>query len=361
MLLSMKVPTGSLAPDMDVSKLCLGTMTFGERNTFEDAAKQLNMAIDFGINFIDSAEMYPVPQHARTQGRSEEYVGRWLKERGISRDKIILATKVSGPSGQMTWIRGGPPCIDAKNIMNALDGSLKRLQTDYIDLYQLHWPDRYVPMFGEVDYDPSHKYSSVPMEEQLEALSSAVASGKVRHIGLSNETAFGVMEFCRLSNTLSGYAPIVTIQNAYNLLCRTFDAGLAECCSETRVSLLAYSPLAMGLLSGKYLAKDGGPCDARLNLYRGQYAEAECRYNLKKPNVIPAVKAYAEIAQKHSLSPVALAVGFVLRHPLVKSAVIGATNTTQLQEIFDACDVNITPQMMSEINHVHNLYPNPCP
>eukprot|EP00250_Pteridium_aquilinum_P007904 c17524_g1_i1 orf=160-1245(+) len=361
MLLSMKVPTASLAPGMDVSRLCLGTMTFGEQLTFEDAARQLNMAVDNGINFIDSAEMYPVPQNARTQGKSEQYVGQWLKETKLSRDKLYLATKVSGPSGQMTWIRGGPACMDGKHILDAIDGSLKRLQTDYIDLYQLHWPDRYVPMFGEVDYDPSYKYSSVPIEEQLEALSSAVSSGKVRHVGLSNETAYGVMEFCRLSNAFPGYTRIISIQNAYNLLCRSFDMGLAECCSETRVSLLAYSPLAMGLLSGKYCGKDGGPSNARLNLYKGQYAEAECRYNLRKPNVMPAVKAYVEIAQQHNLSPVALAIGFVLRHPLVKSIVIGATNATQLQEILDACELEFTPQMLSDINQVHNRYPNPCP
>ncbi|KAI5082277.1 hypothetical protein GOP47_0002020 [Adiantum capillus-veneris] len=346
---------------MDVSRLCLGTMTFGEQLNFEEASRQLNMAIEKGINFIDSAEMYPVPQNARSQGKSEQYVGRWLKQKEFTRDKVYLATKVSGPSGQMTWIRGGPVCLNGKNIMDAVDGSLKRLQTDYIDLYQIHWPDRYVPMFGEVEYDPSCKYSSVPLEEQMEALSCAVSSGKVRHVGLSNETPYGVMEFCRLSTTFPEYAQIISIQNAYNLLCRTFDEGLAECCSEMRVSLLAYSPLAMGLLSGKYCGKDGGPSNARLNLYRGQYAEAECRYNLTKPNVMPAVKAYVEIAHRHNISPVALAIGFVLRHPLVKSAVIGATSTAQLQEILDASEIKITPQMMHDINQVHKRYPNPCP
>lgn len=361
MMLSMEVPTVSLATGMDVSRLCLGTMTFGEQLSLEEATRQLNMAIESGINFIDSAEMYPVPQNARTQGRSEHYVGQWLKQKKLSRDKVYLATKVSGPSGQMTWIRGGPPCLDRKNIMDALDGSLKRLQTDYIDLYQLHWPDRYVPMFGEVDYDPSRKYSSVPLEEQLEALSSAVASGKVRHVGLSNETPFGVMEFCRLSNAFPEYTRMISIQNAYNLLCRTFDGGLAECCSEMRVALLAYSPLAMGLLSGKYSRKDRGPSNARLNLYRGRYAEAECRYSLERPNVMPAVKAYGQIAQRHNISPVALAIGFVLRHPLVKSVVVGATSTTQLQEVLDACEVEMTPQMISDINQVHLRYPNPCP
>ncbi|MCO5581324.1 hypothetical protein L7F22_035204 [Adiantum nelumboides] len=406
-------------------------MTFGEQLNFEEASRQLNMAIENGINFIDSAEMYPVPQNARSQGKSEEYVGQWLKQKEFSRDKVFLATKsrtkkrdavsneerwagcwhsrgtdcadvafvcctdqlmlckdvptcwpetvqksgdiavdcwgcfwidhIWGPSGQMTWIRGGPLCLDGKNIMDAVNGSLKRLQTDYIDLYQLHWPDRYVPMFGEVDYDPSCKYSSVPLEEQLEALSSAVSLGKVRHVGVSNETPFGVMEYCRLTKTFPKYARIITIQNAYNLLCRTFDGGLAECCYEMRVSLLAYSPLAMGLLSGKYCGKDGGPSNARLNLYRGQYSEAECRYNLSKPNVMPAVKAYVEIAQQYNVSPVALAIGFVLRHPLAKSVVIGATSRAQLQEILDGSQLEMTPQMMQDINQVHNRFPNPCP
>ncbi|KAH7316214.1 hypothetical protein KP509_21G083100 [Ceratopteris richardii] len=339
----------------------ISTMTFGEQVSFVEATKQLNMAVENGINFIDCAEMYPVPQNARSQGKSELFIGQWLKEKKMCRDKLYLATKVSGPSGQMTWIRDGPVCLDRKNIMDALEGSLRRLQTDYIDLYQLHWPDRYVPMFGEVDYDPSCRYSSVPLEEQLDALSSAVSAGKIRHIGLSNETPYGIMEFCRLSDSSPDYCRIISVQNAYNLLCRTFDSSLAECCSEMRVSLLAYSPLAMGLLSGKYCRSDGGPSDARLNLYKGKYAEAEGRYNLSKPNVLPAVEAYFDIAQQYNMSPVALALGFVLRHPLVGSVVIGATNTKQLQEILDASETEITPQMLSSINQVHERYPNPCP
>ncbi|KAH9554456.1 hypothetical protein CY35_08G065100 [Sphagnum magellanicum] len=278
----MAMPCTALAPGLQVSRLCLGTMTYGEQNTFEDACDQLNMATETGINFFDTAEMYPVPQRAETQGRTEEYVGRWLKQSKYSRDHVVLATKVTGPSGQMTWIRGGPPSLDAQNIRDALDSSLKRLGTDYIDIYQLHWPDRYVPMFGDVDYNPSSSYKSVPIEEQLQVLAAAIDAGKIRHVGVSNETAFGIMEFCRLAKYDKQLPQIVSIQNAYNLLCRTFDTTLAECCHH-------HSPLAMGLLSGKYLTPDGGPPDARLNLYRGCYAEAECRYSLSKPNVIPAI------------------------------------------------------------------------
>ncbi|KAH9306632.1 hypothetical protein KI387_011036, partial [Taxus chinensis] len=175
---------------------------------------------------------------------------------------------VTGPSGQMTWIRDGLKCLDARSIEEAIDNSLLRLCTDYIDLYQIHWPDRYVPMFGETDYDPTQQYAAVPIEEQLEALGRAVNAGKIRYIGVSNETPYGVMEFCRLAQLVPHCPRIVSIQNAYNLLCRNFDAGLAECCHHERVRLLAYSPLAMGLLSGKYFANNGGPADARLNLFK---------------------------------------------------------------------------------------------
>ncbi|KAL2610741.1 hypothetical protein R1flu_029314 [Riccia fluitans] len=371
-----------------------GTMTFGEQNCYEDAQAQLNLATESGINFLDTAEMYPVPQRAETQGLSEIYVGRWLKEGHISRDRVVLATKdhersefwslygnhfvalahgnslkghklmgiqATGPSGQMTWIRGGPPSLDARNIEEAINGSLKRLGTDYIDLYQLHWPDRYVPMFGDVDYDPAASYSSIPIEEQLKALSRAKEAGKIRYIGVSNETPYGVMEFCRLADSNAALPRIVTIQNAYCLLCRTFDSTLAECCHHQNVSLLAYSPLAMGLLSGKYLTSGNGPEDARLNLYRGRYAEAECRYSFSKPNCTPAVKAYVDIGRRHGISPVALAIGFVLRNSLVLSAVIGATKLWQLEEIIEASQVNLNAELLAEINMVHERFPNPTP
>ncbi|KAL0294510.1 UNVERIFIED_CONTAM: protein tas [Sesamum angustifolium] len=309
----MAVPLFNLAHDMSVSRLCLGfqlntlyslpflnacislceadfrlfglgTMTFGEQNSLPQSFQLLDKAFDSGINFFDSAEMYPVPQRAETQGRSEEYLGRWIRCRNIPRDRVVLATKVSGPSGQMTWIRDGPESLDAGNVAEALDDSLLRLQTDYIDLYQLHWPDRYVPMFGETEYDPTRTFSSVSFEEQLTALEKAITAGKIRYIGLSNETPYGLMKFLHVAEGLSINHSIVSVQNSYNLLCRNFDSGMAECCHHERISLLAYSPLAMGILSGKYLSLAGGPADGRLNLFKGRYAEGESRYNLS--NVI---------------------------------------------------------------------------
>ncbi|XP_057776570.1 uncharacterized protein LOC130995337 isoform X2 [Salvia miltiorrhiza] len=305
----MAVPLFNLSPDLVVSRLCLGTMTFGEQNSLPQSFQLLDKAFQSGINFFDSAEMYPVPQRAETQGRSEEYLGRWIRSRNIPRDRVVLATKVCGPSGQMTWIRNGPESIDSRNIAEALDNSLLRLQSDYIDLYQLHWPDRYVPMFGETEFDSHRTFPSVSFEEQLIALDKAICSGKIRYIGLSNETPYGLMKFLHVAEGVSSNARVVSVQNAYNLLCRNFDSGMAECCHHERVSLLAYSPLAMGILSGKYLSLDGGPSDARLNLFKGRYAEGESRYNLSDGIIGKAAGLYYSIAKKYDVHPVSLAIG----------------------------------------------------
>ncbi|KAK4786472.1 hypothetical protein SAY86_003161 [Trapa natans] len=230
----MSVPLFNLAPDLSVSRLCLGTMTFGEQNSLSQSFRLLDQSFASGINFFDSAEMYPVPQRPETQGQSEEILGHWIKARNIPRHRVVLATKVSGPSGQMEWIRGGPNCLDSRNISEAIDNSLSRLQTDYIDLYQIHWPDRYVPMFGEFDYDPSRQFNSVSVEEQLDALGRAVAAGKIRYVGLSNETPYGVMKFLETAQRVASYPKIVTVQNSYSLLCRTFNTGMAECCHHER-------------------------------------------------------------------------------------------------------------------------------
>ncbi|GAB4841204.1 hypothetical protein Ancab_021949 [Ancistrocladus abbreviatus] len=357
----MAVPLFNLTPNLKVSRLCFGTMTFGEQSSLLESHRLLDKAFDSGINFFDSAEMYPVPQRAETQGRSEQYLGHWIRDRRIPRDRVVLATKVTGPSGQMTWIRGGPQSLDAKNIIEAIEGSLSRLQTDYIDLYQIHWPDRYVPMFGEVDYDPMRHYCSISIEEQLDALGRAINAGKIRYIGLSNETPYGVMKFLQVAEEIDGYPKILSVQNSYNLLCRNFDLGMAECCHHERIFLLAYSPLAMGILSGKYFSGDGGPADARLNRFRGRYSEGESRYDLSKAVIKAASKEYLGIAAKYGLHPVSLAIAFVLRHPLVASTVFGATKLWQLQEVVNACQVKLNADILEEIDRVHARYPNPCP
>ncbi|XP_068643753.1 uncharacterized protein [Aristolochia californica] len=357
----MAVPLFNLAPGLNVSRLCLGTMTFGEQNSLTQSYRLMDEAFEAGINFFDTAEMYPVPQRADTHGRSEEYLGLWLKDRKISRDRVVLSTKVAGPSGQMTWIRGGPKCLDAKNILQAIDDSLLRMQIDYIDLHQIHWPDRYVPMFGEIEYDPSRQFMSVPIEEQLDALGRAVDAGKIRYVGLSNETPYGVMKFLHLADHGGCYPRIVSVQNAYSLLCRTFDSGLAECCHCESISLLAYSPLAMGLLTGKYFSLDGGPPDGRMNLFRGKYSEGESRYNLSNATIRAATMEYIDIAKRYNLSPVSLAIAFVLKHPLVASTIFGVTKPWQLREVIDACSVELTEEILCEIDKVHSLFPNPCP
>ncbi|CAA6654192.1 unnamed protein product [Spirodela intermedia] len=343
----MAVPLFNLAPGLNVSRLSLGTMTFGEQNSLQQSFRLLDEAYGAGVNFIDTAEMYPVPQRRATQGRSEKYIGRWLKERKVPRDRVVLATKITGPSGEMTWIRGGPVCLDAKNILEAIDSSLSRMQTDYIDLQQIHWPDRYVPMFGEIEYDPDRQLTSVPIEEQLDALGRAVDAGKVRYIGLSNETPYGLMKFIEIAK-YGQFPRIVSVQNSYNLLCRTFDSGLAECCHHEGIRLLAYSPTAMGILSGKYFSPDGGPKGARMNRYRGRYSEGESRYNLSKVTVKSAAQEYVDIALKYNLRPASLAIAFVLARPLVASAVFGVTEESQLREAL-------------EIDVVHAKNPSPCP
>ncbi|KAL5053678.1 hypothetical protein RYX36_034360 [Vicia faba] len=355
------VPVFNLAPNLTVSRLCLGTMTFGEQNTLTESFHLLDEAFHAGINFFDSAEMYPVPQRAETCGLSEEYLGRWIKHRNIPRDRLVIATKVAGPSGQMTWIRGGPKSLDATNIIQAIDNSLLRMQLDYIDLYQIHWPDRYVPMFGETEYDPDRQYSSISIDEQLEALGKAVKAGKIRYVGLSNETPYGLMKFIQVAQKFDSYPKIISLQNSYSLLCRTFDSAMAECCHHESIGLLAYSPLAMGILSGKYLSRGNGPPDARLNLFKGKYLEGESRYSLSNKAIHAATREYLDVAKTYGLHPVSLAIAFVLQHPLVASVVFGATKSWQLQEVINACKIKLTSEVIEEINKIHSRFPNPCP
>ena len=341
-------PLGSSG--LRVSAVCLGTMTFGQQNSREEAHAQLDLAFAQGVNFMDTAEMYPVPARADTCGASETIVGEWLARQ--PRERIVLATKVAGPARGLGWIRGGPLTLDRANIRAAVEGSLRRLRTDYIDLYQLHWPERNQPMFGQWQYDPANEREGTPIRAQLAALAELVREGKIRYVGLSNEHPWGVMEFVRLAEA-HGLPRVASVQNAYSLVNRIFEYGLAEVCHRERVGLLAYSPLAFGHLTGKYLDHPGAA--GRLTLFEhfGQ------RY--AKPNVAAAVRAYADIARRHRLSPATLALAFVYRRGFAASTIIGATTRAQLDENLAAWQVALTPEVLDEIEAVHLRYTNPAP
>lgn len=343
-----KIPLGN--SDLSVTRICLGTMTFGQQNSEAEAHAQLDYAVAHGVNFIDTAEMYPVPARAETGGLTEQYVGTWLKKG--PRDRVVLATKATGPGRSFTWIRGGQLHFTRANLQRALDGSLKRLQTDYVDLYQLHWPDRNVPLFGGYHFDPESERAMAPLEETLSAMAEFIKEGKVRHWGLSNETPWGVMTFLRLADQ-RGLPRPASVQNAYNLLNRTWEGALAEIGYRERVGLLAYSPLGFGVLSGKY-ARDP-KAEGRVNLFDG-FAQ---RY--RKPNTARAVAAYADLAHQHGLTPAQLALSFVYHRWCVASTIIGATNLDQLRENLDAMAVTLTPEILAEIEKIHLQFPNPAP
>ncbi|HXU94384.1 MAG TPA: NADP(H)-dependent aldo-keto reductase [Gallionella sp.] len=335
--------------DLHISALSLGTMTFGEQNTEAEAHAQLDYAVSRGVNFIDTAEMYPVAPRAETVHRTEGYIGSWLKHQ--QRDKLIVATKIAGPGRGFAWIRNGPR-IDREQVNAAIDASLRRLHTDYVDLYQIHWPDRYVPMFGATSYDVTQERDSVPIAEQLQVLAELVQAGKVRYIGISNETPWGAAEFVRCAEQL-GLPKIASIQNAYHLMNRTFESGLAEICHHANVGLLAYSPLAFGHLTGKYLADP--KAHGRITLFPnfGQ------RYN--KPNVPAATRAYVRIAQEAGLSPATLALAFARTRWFTSSVILGATSLEQLKENLDSAEVTLSKEVLEQIETVHKLYPNPAP
>ena len=336
--------------DLNVSEICLGTMTWGEQNSEQDAHQQLDYAVSRGINFIDAAEMYPVPPKAQTQGRTETFLGSWLKKQ--RRDKLIIATKITAQGRGFGWVRGGPGPLDKKSIQEALEGSLRRLQTDYVDLYQIHWPDRYLPLFGNTFYDPRQERETTSIEEQLEAFAGFIRAGKIRYLGLSNESPWGVMEFLRLARD-KALPAVVSIQNAYNLLNRSFEMGLSEVTRRAGVPLLAYSPLGFGHLSAKYL-NGARPAGARLT----QFPPFGQRYD--KPNVMPAVAAYADLARKTNLSPVQLAIAFVRSRWFCASTIIGATTMEQLREDIDAEGVTLHEDVLAEIDAIHLRYPNPA-
>jgi aryl-alcohol dehydrogenase-like predicted oxidoreductase len=333
---------------LKVSEVCLGTMTFGQQNTAEEAHRQLDLAFDRGVNFIDTAEMYPVPARANTQGRTESFVGQWLSRR--PRDKVVLATKIAGPGRPIEWVRGGKLSITRENVRAAVETSLARLQTDYIDLYQIHWPDRYVPLFGGSSYELSEERPATPFAEQLEAIAAVIREGKVRHWGVSNETAWGVAEFSRTARELGLPAPI-TIQNAYNLINRHYELALAEAGRREHVDLIPYSPLGFGFLTGKHA--DGPAANSRLSLFDGFGA----RYT--KTNVPEAVSAYVELARAHGLTPTQLALAFVKSRWFVKSTIIGATSEAQLEENLGSFDLELSPELLAGIDQIHTRYPNP--
>ena len=337
--------------DIDVSLICLGTMTWGEQNSEKDAHEQLDYALDSGINFIDTAELYPVPPKKETQGLTDQYIGNWIGLRK-NRDKFILASKVTGRSG-MDWFRGSETRLDRDNILQSVEDSLKRLKTDYIDLLQLHWPDRKSNFFGNLDYKHSKEDDFIPLELQLEALAELAKSGKVRYIGLSNETPWGVAKFLELSKT-NNLPRIVSVQNPYSLLNRSFEIGLSEIAIRENCGLLAYSPLAFGVLSGKYL---GGkkPKGARLTLFGDQFT----RYT--KERSIQATEEYERIAKKHNLDFAQMSLAFINRQPFLTSNIIGATTMEQLKSNIGSLGISLSEDIISDIETVHSSNPNPSP
>ncbi|MCL6268993.1 NADP(H)-dependent aldo-keto reductase [Sansalvadorimonas sp. 2012CJ34-2] len=334
--------------DTRVSLICLGTMTWGEQNTEEEAFAQLDYATERGINFLDTAEMYPVPPKEETYTRTESIIGNWLKQRG-QRDDIVIATKVCGPG--FSYMDGGRH-FNRHHIERALEGSLKRLGTDYIDLYQLHWPDRNTNNFGQRGFVYQDNEQSTPIEETLEVLDSLVKAGKIRHIGLSNESPWGAMQFLYHAEK-KGWPRVVSIQNPYNLLNRLFEIGLAEIAHREDLGLLAYSPLAMGTLSGKYL-NGARPEGSRMALFtRFQ------RYNNQEAE--SAIQAYVKLAQDHDLDPAQMALAYINSRSFLTSNIIGATSLEQLTADIDSFELNLAPDVLSEIEKIHSRHPNPSP
>lgn len=345
--------------DLMVSNVCLGTMTWGQQNTESEGIEQLNVAFDeYGVNFLDTAEMYPVPTKAETQGATDRIIGKWLY--GRDRTKVILATKVSGFGGdRLTYLPGRDgqgARVSSKQIIASVDYSLERLGTNYIDILQIHWPDRYVPLWGDKQYDKNQERESIAFEEQLIAIDSLIKTGKVRNYGLSNETPYGVMKFCHTAEKL-GIAKPISIQNCYSLLVRSdFESGLVEVCtpSNENIALLPYSPLSGGMLTGKYMDPNC-PKSARLNLFQDYMA----RY--KQSLAQEVVAMYCDIAKKHGHSPAQLALLWCKQQPHVTSTIIGATSVAQLRENLEAFDKNkeLSAEAVADINEVYKRYRDP--
>ena len=337
--------------DIEVSTLCLGTMTWGEQNNQKDAFEQMDYALDRGVNFFDTAEIYPSPCFEKTYGCTEKIIGKWFNERN-NRDQIILASKVTGPG--LSWVRGGGQQYSEKSITGALEKSLKRLQTDYIDLYQLHWPERKTNFFGRLGYehkDDSNEFND--FEKILITLEKFIKQGKIRYIGLSNETSWGLSKFLEVSK-LKTLSKMMSVQNPYNLLCRTYEIGLAEISIREKSGLLAYSPLAGGFLTGKY-RNNNLPENSRQKLFGEYYT----RY--KKPDASIVIEKYWDISNEFNLNFAQMAIKFCEIQKFLTSVIIGATTMEQLKIDIESVSVNFTDEILKKINDVQIKYPNPCP
>ena len=336
--------------DIEVSCLCLGTMTFGEQNTLKDSHEIMDYALDHGVNFFDTAEMYPIPPNEQTHFRTEEYIGKWetFHQR---RSEIIMATKIIGPSSFMTYIRNGSPNIKA-SIREAVTGSLRRLKTDYIDLYQIHWPARMTNFFGQMEYPYPNKLKNDQILETLQSFEEIKKEGLIRSYGISNETPWGMMKYQELSRS-NNFTGISTIQNPYNLLNRTFEIGMSEVCHREGVQLLPYSPLGFGVLTGKYINNTSSPKD-RLNRWPDYK-----RYS--NEHAVKSTEMYIELAQNLGVSLTQLALEFVTSRPFVVSNIIGATSIEQLKENIQSTNLQMNEEIFNEINRIHQLHPNPSP
>ncbi len=340
--------------NIDVSVICLGTMTFGEQNSQQDGFDQMDYALERGVNFFDTAEIYAVMPRKETYGKTEEIMGNWFKEKN-NRDKIILASKIASKAkNDLTWIREGAEKLgfDKKNMNAAIDASLQRLQTDYIDLYQLHWPERKVPKFGKLDfeYDP-HDNEWIQIEEVLDNLNNLIKSGKIRYIGLSNETPWGVMKFLQVAKE-KNLPRMMSIQNVYSLVNRVFDIANSEVSIRENCGLLAYSPLAGGRLSGKYINQQ--PKNARYTLWPSRFD----RHHTKRGEM--AIAKYVDLAKKYNITPSTFANAYVNDRPFVTSNIIGATTIEQLRENIDSIDITLSNEILHEIEDIHLSDPNPC-
>ena len=337
--------------DLEVSTICLGTMTWGEQNTQQEGFEQMDFALDQGVNFWDTAEIYSVPPKAETYGDTEVIIGNWF-EKNNKRDKIILASKVAGPA--RNYVRNGENSFVGKNLEKALNDSLKRLKTDYIDLYQLHWPERNVNMFGKLGYkhkDDEEEWSKI--EDVLSDLQKYIKSGKIRYVGLSNETPWGVNKFLQLSKELN-LPRMMSIQNPYNLLNRTYEVGLAEISIRDEIGCLAYSPLASGYLTGKYL--NG-------NLPKGSRIERDGDFwtRYQKPNMENAVDEYYKISKKYNVNFTQMSLKFCEIQPFMTSVIIGATTMEQLKENIESVNIKLSEELIKNLNDIQKIYPNPCP